>query len=155
MDDILNELTKPVWWFSVFIAGLAVNILAAYIKPLFDHLTQRISSLSKERFEKYSALRQQRINSLIENPLEFANLKLDGIYALLVVGLSTLLYALFILTGHQYTLELGNLKYIFSNSILLIVILIFLFYEVRIVIDAEITIRAVRRELRKRASKSG
>lgn len=43
MDEILSELSKPVWWISVVVAGIAINLLSAYLKNPIDGSLARIS----------------------------------------------------------------------------------------------------------------
>ena len=155
MTEVFSELSKPTWWVTVFIAGLAINIIAAYIKPLIDRMSQRFSNKSRVRLQRYLAHRQSRIESLLDDQIAFANLKLDGIYSYLVFLGTTLVFMLFIFTGNKLAFAIGGITIVIGKGIALIILLLFLFYEIRIFIDAELTIRAVRRERLKRESKNG
>ncbi|MFA7322055.1 MAG: hypothetical protein WC000_11380 [Dokdonella sp.] len=44
MDEIINELAKPVWWVSVVVAGIAINLLSSYLKNPLDRTIARTSS---------------------------------------------------------------------------------------------------------------
>ncbi|MGL4796249.1 MAG: hypothetical protein ACRC23_21415 [Aeromonas jandaei] len=44
MDEIINELAKPVWWVSVVIAGIAINLFSSYLKSLLDRTIAKTSS---------------------------------------------------------------------------------------------------------------
>ena len=75
MKDIVDVLTSPLWWFTAIIAGLLVNILAAYTKPFLDRF---LSAISK-RYRVWSADRKERIGKvsfyLLEHPDEAADLR--------------------------------------------------------------------------------
>ena len=67
MDDIVTELSKPIWWISVVLAGIVINLLSAYLKSQIDRTL--IGSLSWWR-EKSTKRQEQwalRINAIISN----------------------------------------------------------------------------------------
>ena len=43
MNEIIKELVKPSWWFSVVVAGIAINLLSSSLKA---HLDQSLSTTS-------------------------------------------------------------------------------------------------------------
>ena len=48
MDEILQSLLSPVWWFSVVVAAVAVNLGSAYLKrPLDDALSRNFQRWRK------------------------------------------------------------------------------------------------------------
>jgi hypothetical protein len=60
MNDLVNELTKPVWWVSVVVVGILVNLASAYFKSILDRsLTtttrwwQLRSSARRKAWENY------------------------------------------------------------------------------------------------------
>jgi hypothetical protein len=44
MDELSKNLASPSWWFSVVLAGIVVNVVAAYAKPALDRLLAGVSS---------------------------------------------------------------------------------------------------------------
>ena len=48
MHQLLDDLAKPSWWVTVLLAGLLVNLLAAYVKPYLDNLLGRWSNRRRE-----------------------------------------------------------------------------------------------------------
>jgi hypothetical protein len=44
MNEILKLATSPVWWISVVIVGILINLLSAYLKPPLDDRFGRIST---------------------------------------------------------------------------------------------------------------
>ena len=60
MEDMIIELTKPVWWFSVIVAGVLVNLGSSYLKSRLDKSLSttsdwwlRRSGSRKEAWDKY------------------------------------------------------------------------------------------------------
>jgi hypothetical protein len=105
MDKIWNELANPTWWFSVVVAGLAINILAAYAKSPIDAVLSRSTKRWATRTESLRAAREERIERLshsarlqvfaivYEMRLRFYSLSMLGV-ALLCVSCILLLRAI-------------------------------------------------------------
>jgi len=51
MQELLDNLRRPVWWFSVIIAGLAVNLASAYLKGPLDRTLAARSEARRRRLE--------------------------------------------------------------------------------------------------------
>jgi hypothetical protein len=64
MDKIWNELANPAWWFSVVIAGLVINVLAAYAKSPIDSVLGRTTKRWATRTESLRIAREARIERL-------------------------------------------------------------------------------------------
>ncbi len=62
MDRVFEEISNPVFWFSVVIVGLLVNVASSYLLKLLD---AQVSKVSKTRSEK-QAKRQQVELMLVE-----------------------------------------------------------------------------------------
>jgi hypothetical protein len=62
LNDILTELSKPVWWFSVVVAGIAINLLSSYLKSRLDKTVASTSSWWRRR----SADRQRSWEARVE-----------------------------------------------------------------------------------------
>jgi hypothetical protein len=70
MDEVLKNLSSVSWWVGVVLVGLAINLIAAYLKPRLDGT---LSSVSK-RWATKSAVRrgerEARIRALIASEHE-------------------------------------------------------------------------------------
>jgi hypothetical protein len=44
LSEVITELSKPTWWISVVVAGLAINLISAYLKQSLDGLLARTFS---------------------------------------------------------------------------------------------------------------
>ena len=67
MNDILTELSKPVWWVSVVVAGIAINLLSAYLKGSVDKALTGTSSWWRRRSSARQLAWQARIDLLRSN----------------------------------------------------------------------------------------
>ena len=38
MNEVIAQLASPVWWFTVVLVGIAINLVSAYCKPLVDRI---------------------------------------------------------------------------------------------------------------------
>lgn len=47
-------IVSPVWWLSVVVAGIAINVLSAYLKTALDSQLSAVSSWWRRRSEKES-----------------------------------------------------------------------------------------------------
>lgn len=64
MSDVLTELSKPVWWVSVVIAGIAINLLSAYMKGALDKALAGTSSWWRRRSSSRQLAWESRIKHL-------------------------------------------------------------------------------------------
>jgi hypothetical protein len=62
LNDILTELSKPVWWVSVVVAGIVINLLSAYLKSLADKALNGTSSWLGRRSTARQLAWQARVN---------------------------------------------------------------------------------------------
>lgn len=62
MNEVLNELSKPVWWVSVVIAGIIINLISAYLKTRLDKTLGGFSNWWAAR----SAKRQREWSERVE-----------------------------------------------------------------------------------------
>jgi hypothetical protein len=51
LNEIVTELSKPIWWFSVVVAGIVINLLAAYLKTPLDKTLAGSSSWLRSKSE--------------------------------------------------------------------------------------------------------
>ncbi len=61
MSEILTELSKPVWWVSVVVAGLLINLLSAYMKSSLDGFLSNISAWWRDKSVKRKQVWQNRV----------------------------------------------------------------------------------------------
>lgn len=137
MNSIIDTLASPLWWLTAIISGLAVNILAAYIKPVLDKL---LSSISKT-YRKWSLDRKERVGKvayyLLENPQELADLRGQVIHLTLKMIL-TITAGLFLSLGLEFIIEVSTIKeeaYLWLKIIIYFItslITIYLFQKYRI-----------------------
>lgn len=52
MNEIITELSKPVWWVSVVVAGILINLLSSYLKTGVDSWTSKLIANWNQRSEK-------------------------------------------------------------------------------------------------------
>ena len=77
MNDIITELSKPLWWFSVVIAGIIINLFSSYLRDFLD----KSFSCSLAWWHKRSSSRMLAWKIRVENirnnahtkDMEFAN----------------------------------------------------------------------------------
>lgn len=49
LNDIITELSKPVWWVSVVVAGIFINLISSYLKSNMDVGLSKLFSIWNER----------------------------------------------------------------------------------------------------------
>ena len=52
MSELYDSLQSPLWWASVVVAGILVNLTAAYLKPLMDRILGSVSESYRTRSEE-------------------------------------------------------------------------------------------------------
>jgi hypothetical protein len=115
MNEIVNELARPVWWFSVVIAGIVINLLSSYLRARLDSALSRASGWWRSRSERRKAAWESKI-SLISQDTDFKamhaqreiRLRLNSIYALLAGFLLLSLPSLLSSVGFELT-RLGRI----------------------------------------------
>lgn len=68
MHTLLASLASPAWWIGVVIVGVAINLLSAYLKPLFDSSASRMSTYWATRTKGRREARERRIAKLRDDP---------------------------------------------------------------------------------------
>jgi hypothetical protein len=111
MDEFLQDVSSLRWWISVVVAGLVVNFVAAYSKPLMDRLVSRISTTRRLATEEKRRQFEERIETLLSNPERILDVKLDVLYynlrAVLFMALSIFAFQLGVSTGSVFGFFLG------------------------------------------------
>ena len=100
-NEVLTELSKPVWWVSVVIAGIVINLLSAYLKPPLDTVLSTTTSWWRRRSEVRRRLWETHLARITSSDkvmqmaivAEF-RCRLQAIY-LLLLGMSVMLFQLF------------------------------------------------------------
>jgi len=67
MKEIVGALANPLWWFSVVIAGLLINVLAAYLKGFADRLLARYFDTARRGAQEAEVARNGRILELVND----------------------------------------------------------------------------------------
>jgi hypothetical protein len=67
MDKILALLRDPVFWFSVIVVGILINMLAAYLKQYSDNLWARYSDRKNQQLDKKHKERLERMHEMAAN----------------------------------------------------------------------------------------
>jgi hypothetical protein len=81
----MDELTKPIWWLSVVVAGVLVNLASAYLKPRIDAVLLQSSSWWRSRSQARIAAQERLINehrNLDRQVATFVKSLIAGIYGL-------------------------------------------------------------------------
>lgn len=64
MNAIVTELSNPVWWVSVVLAGIAINLFTAYLKTTLDSVFENTFSWWRESSKTRKEAWQLRIEEL-------------------------------------------------------------------------------------------
>lgn len=70
MNEIVTELAKPVWWVSVVIAGIVINLISAYLKLRLDRTLGSASGWWKQRSIARQSAWADRIDRICRSDLE-------------------------------------------------------------------------------------
>ncbi|MFZ5775410.1 MAG: hypothetical protein ACOY3Z_08015 [Thermodesulfobacteriota bacterium] len=73
MEELINEVTSIKFWVAVVLAGLIINLISSYLKPVLD---KHISGLSKNYKNKLKAAseREKRLFNELLGCLELRNI---------------------------------------------------------------------------------
>ena len=96
MNEILTELSKPVWWVSVVVAGIAINLLSAYLKHPLDKVLGGLSSWWRQRSETRQKAWATRVDRLRESE-EARNMAVATEVRFRLQAIHLLLLAIFLL----------------------------------------------------------
>jgi len=64
LEKIIEELANPIWWITVVIAGIIVNIMASYIKVKLDKTISKASSWWTNKSVKRKEIEAQKLEEL-------------------------------------------------------------------------------------------
>jgi hypothetical protein len=106
MKEFFDSVQTLYWWISVFVVGLGINLLSAYLKPRIDNWLVDSSSWWRSKSRKRIESRERLVKKLSENPneelllwLEMISRKIDGI-GFIVAG-----SAVFVMSGVFVVME--------------------------------------------------
>ncbi len=68
MQDLLAEVTRPLWWFSVVVAGVLVNVASGYVKEHLDSWLSRYSEARREKAAAETKARADRVVAMARDP---------------------------------------------------------------------------------------
>lgn len=128
-------MENPVEWvFSVIVAGIAVNLLSAYMKPYIDKLWGWYSESQRYKNERQKRTFEQRVQTLLKDDLGVLDLKLDLIYRSIQSAVLSIVYilacyvsyltypALMGFIPNNFSFSDGNLALILLSLFLVIVV---------------------------------
>ncbi len=72
-------MISPAWWISALVAGILMNCLAAWTKPLLDRLLTRSVNQCELRVAKESVEREKLISQLLKNSDERLDFRFEVI----------------------------------------------------------------------------
>jgi len=107
LDNIITEISKPVWWISVVIAGIVINLLAAYIKSSLDKLLPKTFSYWRNISVKRKASWLKRIDEIRHNE-EIKKKVLTSEIRLTLRSINMLLLGIFILLVPIFAMVAGH-----------------------------------------------
>ena len=67
MLNFAEVMISPAWWISVLIAGVLMNFIAAWTKPLLERLLTRSVDKCEIRIKKQKVEREKLIAQLLKN----------------------------------------------------------------------------------------
>ena len=107
MNEILQNVHSPGWWFTVVICTLILNVIGSYLKEYLDRRKSDTSAWVSRRSQAKQAKFNALLLKLFANPMEqqriqFLEQRLR-FRALEAVGFNVVCVALFVLYGLRYT----------------------------------------------------
>jgi hypothetical protein len=101
LERIFTELSNPVWWFSVVLVGIAINVLSSYLRGALDGFFSKSSSWWRNRSEARKKAWEERVDRIVSS-IEERNLAIAdelrmrlGAIVRLLLSIIIFCYALF------------------------------------------------------------
>jgi hypothetical protein len=70
VDKIFTEISNPAWWFSVVIAGIAINVFSSYLKGALDSFFSKTFSWWRNRSEAHKKMWEEQVKTIMYSPEE-------------------------------------------------------------------------------------
>jgi hypothetical protein len=113
VDKIFTELSNPVWWFSVVIAGIAINVFSSYLRGALDKFFSKTSSWWRDKSAARKKAWEERVNKMVadhdEREAAVAEELRTRLKALFLFLSSLILFCYSFLTGIIFTVIISNL----------------------------------------------
>ena len=77
MEKKESFLLSPEWWISVVVAGILINLIAAYMKPMIDKWVAQRSNSKKIEVEQKEKESQEIISQMVSIPTTAIELRVD------------------------------------------------------------------------------
>lgn len=103
-------LTSPVWWVSVVVVGILINLLSSYLKTTLDSRISLISSWWRKRSDEQKAEREEFIEKLRRSEHKQVLASIDDIRArlraiyLLLLGVFVMLCPAFLNIPYNFSI---------------------------------------------------
>ena len=78
METIIRELQSPAWWLTAVIAGLIINVAAAYLKPVCDSFLSKVSVTWRNRSQNAKAAHDAMVQRLREDKQQLLLCEIRG-----------------------------------------------------------------------------
>ncbi len=149
MEDFLQNLSSPSWWFGVALVGFLINLASAYLKPVVDNIASRVSSSRKRAIEKERQLFEDRVCQLLLNPISTVELKLDSLsynlkfFSYAIVSL--VIAATGLIVSYSYAPRELKIIFLVINNVLMVVCLVAGIAQVKGIFDSNIFLSEVRK----------
>ena len=67
MSELLKYLASPVWWITVVVFGIIINLASDYLKPLIDRNISKVWHSYRIKVNKKSERRNREVQELVNN----------------------------------------------------------------------------------------
>ena len=123
MSEIMATISKPSWWIAVFLAGVIVNLLSAYLKPLMDKRIAHFSVARQQALKAKDAVWAKQVAEMAGDMSLIIEAKLDMINFALKAIVSLAL-AIIVSTAYQGT----SLSVLIGKYVVLLALMVFSIY---------------------------
>jgi hypothetical protein len=123
MSDFKTTLSSPLWWISVVVVGMLINLASAYLKPLIDKFLFKVSLSWRRRTARQREERARLIEMLHQSKEEMFLFSIEEV-RFRMRALHFILYSLLFLVMSQI-LALDSLKRIHIGMLVLAAIALF------------------------------
>lgn len=114
MDEILNYLQSPGWWFTTVFAAILVSLLAGFVKDLFNRWLSESWAWYRQR-RAATLARKERVVEFLSREPTILSLYNSETTIFLIFSLFCLVLSILILVGTQSILASPELTLSFSK----------------------------------------